>query len=337
MTSSQVGTIKKLLNDPREAVDEMLEGFVEAHADIVSRPSPQVIARATPGLDKVGISIGGGSGHEPAMLGYVGEGLADSAAVGNFFAAPGSDTVLDSIRAADHGHGVLLLYGNYSGDVLNCRLAIKRSTVEGTDVRALFVTDDVASAPLDEASKRRGIAGDIVVFKIAGAAAETGCSLDEVERVARAANQATRSMGVALSGAELPGAAQPTFECGPGEMELGLGVHGEPGVGRVALASADEVGALLTDRIVEDLGGLEGKEILLFVNGLGATTQLELYLVYRSARRRLVERGAVIVESTVGNYITSLQMAGVSVTVTKFDDELRRLWQAPARSVAMVR
>ena len=199
------GTMKKLINNPEDAVDEMLEAFVAAHDDVVALASPRVVVRSAPASTKVGITIGGGSGHEPAMLGYVGVGLADSAAAGNIFSAPGPEVILASIRAADHGQGVVLLYGNYTGDVLNCRLAIQRARAEGIDVRAVFVSDDVASAPAESAAKRRGIAGDIIVFKAAGAAAESGLSLDEVERVARLTNASTRSMGVALSGAELPG------------------------------------------------------------------------------------------------------------------------------------
>lgn len=330
------GTLKKLINDPTDVVDELLEAFVAAHIDIVVLHAPRVVARAVPAEDKVGVSIGGGSGHEPAMIGYVGEGFADSAAAGNIFAAPGPDVILESIRAADHGRGVVLLYGNYSGDVLNCRLAIQRAAAEGIDVRSVYVSDDVASAPPEEAEKRRGIAGDIIVFKAAGAAAETGMSLDDVERIARSANASTYSMGVALSGAELPGAPAPTFECGPDEMEVGLGVHGEPGISREKLGTADEVGTLLAERILEDAECPSGAKVAVLVNGLGATPPVELYLVYRSARRLLEERGIDVVRTYVGEFITSLQMAGLSVTVTKLDGELLSLLDAPARTVRFV-
>jgi dihydroxyacetone kinase len=328
--------MKKLINDPADVVDEMLEAFVSAHSDIVALAHPRVVVRAQSAQDKVGITIGGGSGHEPAMVGYVGLGLADSAAAGNIFASPGPDVILESIRAADHGCGVVLLYGNYSGDVLNCRLAIQRAAAAGIDVRAVFVSDDVASAPPESAEKRRGIAGDIIVFKTAGAAAESGLSIDEVERVARTVNARTRSMGVALSGAELPGAAKPTFECGPDEMEVGLGVHGEPGVSREPLGSAEAVGRLLSARIVDDLACPAGTRVAVLMNGLGATPPLELYLVYRSVRAVLAERGLTIVRTYVGEFITSLQMAGLSVTVAQLDDEVLRLLDAPARSVRLV-
>jgi dihydroxyacetone kinase len=269
------------------------------------------------------------------MVGYVGTGLADTAAAGNIFAAPGPDIILDSIRAADHGQGVVLLYGNYTGDILNCRLAMQRAAAESIDVRAVYVSDDVASAPPEEKAKRRGIAGDIIVFKAAGAAAEAGMPLDAVEAVARHANECTRSMGIALSGAELPGASKPTFQCGPDEMEVGLGVHGEPGISREKVGSADEVGSLLASRILDDGSYPEGARLAVLVNGLGATPPLELYLVYRSARRFLTDRHLEIVRSYVGEFITSLQMAGVSVTVTLLDDELLSLLDAPAISVRL--
>jgi dihydroxyacetone kinase len=328
--------MKKLINDPSDVVDETLEAFVAAHSDIVSLVSPRVVGRAVPATGKVGITIGGGSGHEPAMVGYVGYGLADSAAAGNIFASPGPDVILEAVRAADHGQGVVLLYGNYSGDVLNCRLAIQRAKAEGKDVRAVFISDDVASAPPERAGQRRGVAGDIIVFKAAGAAAELGLSLEDVERVARTANARTRSMSVALSGAELPGASRPTFECGPDEMEVGLGVHGEPGMSREPLGSADQVGRLLARHVVDDLGCQSGARVAVLINGMGATPPLELYLVYRGARALLAERGLTIERTYIGEFITSLQMAGVSVTVTDLDDELLGFLQSPARSAGLV-
>jgi phosphoenolpyruvate---glycerone phosphotransferase subunit DhaK len=330
------GTVKKLINDPAAVVDEMLDAFVSVHHDIVCLAAPRVVARTHRADAKVGMTIGGGSGHEPAMLGYVGFGMADTAAAGNIFAAPSPDIVLESIRHANHGQGVVLVYGNYSGDVLNCKLASQRAAAEGIDVRSVFVSDDVASAPREEIDKRRGIAGDIPVFKATGAAAEAGLALDDVERVARKANAATRSMGVALTGAELPGALQPTFVCGPDEMEIGLGVHGEPGISRQSLLSADEVGRLLAERILEDLEPTRGSRLAVLINGLGATPPVEQYLVYRAVRDVLVERGMTIARSYVGEFITSLQMAGLSVTVVMLDDELLSLLDTPARTVAFV-
>jgi dihydroxyacetone kinase len=334
--SQMRGTVKKLINDPATVVDEMLDAFVSVHHDIVSLRAPRVVARTHPAEAKVGMTIGGGSGHEPAMLGYVGLGMADTAAAGNIFAAPSPDIVLESIRQANHGQGVVLVYGNYSGDVLNCKLASQRAAAEGIDVRSVFVSDDVASAPKEEIDKRRGIAGDIPVFKATGAAAEAGLTLDDVERVARKANAATRSMGVALTGAELPGALQPTFVCGPDEMEIGLGVHGEPGISRQSLLPADEVGRLLAERILDDLEPVGGSQLAVLINGLGATPPVEQYLVYRAVRDLLVERGMTIARSYVGEFITSLQMAGLSVTVVMLDDELLSFLDAPARTAAFV-
>jgi dihydroxyacetone kinase len=330
------GTIKKLINNPVDVVDELLEAFVAAHGDIVSLGAPRVISRAHPAGDKVGVTIGGGSGHEPAMLGYVGVGLADTSTAGNIFAAPSPHIIAQSIRLADHGLGVLLAYGNYMGDVLNCRLAIQAVAAEGIDVRTVFVSDDVASAPSADTHKRRGIAGDIIVFKVAGAAAERGLPLDEVERLTRQANASTRSMGVALSSPELPGAAAPTFESPPGWMEVGLGVHGEAGISREPLGSADDVGRMLTERVLDDGDFPSGSRVSVLINGLGATPPLEQYLVYRAARQLLEERGISVARSYVGEFITSLQMAGLSVTITLLDDELLSLLNDPAKSVRFV-
>jgi dihydroxyacetone kinase len=329
--------MKKLINDPFDAVDEMVEGFVAAHADVVRLVGERAVARHPAPIPKVGLVIGGGSGHEPAFLGYVGAGLADAAALGNIFAAPSPDVCLDAIRAASTGMGVLLSYGNYAGDVLNFGLAAEQAAAEGIDVRTVLVTDDVASAPPDEIQRRRGIAGDVIVFKCAGAMAERGASLDEVERAARAANAATRTMGVALSPCEVPGAGRLSFELGDDEMEIGLGLHGEPGVRRGALMSADETAQVLVDTILADLERTSGHDVALLVNGLGGTAQLDLYILYRAARRALEAAGNTVSRSLVGNFITSLEMGGASVTVTTLDVELAALLDAPARAARFSR
>ena len=324
---------KKLINDPFDAVDEALEGFVAAHADIVAFAEPRVIVRRAPSADKVGLVVGGGSGHEPAFAGYVGAGLADAAACGNIFASPPPNVVLAAIRAANHGRGVLVGYGNYAGDVMNFGLATQLASAEGIEVKEIQVTDDVASAAKSEANKRRGIAGDVIVFKCAGAAAEKGWSLDEVERIAVKANAATRSMGVALSACEVPGSGRPTFELADGEMEIGMGVHGEPGIKRGPLQPADEVARTLVDAIVADIGDRGRGEVALLVNGLGATAYLDQYILYRGARRALEASGLNVVRSYVGEFITSLEMAGASLTVTLLDDELLAFLEAPASTV----
>jgi dihydroxyacetone kinase len=327
------GVLKKIINDPFDAVDEMLDGFVAVNADLVHFAAPRVIARRTvPKIPKVGVVIGGGSGHEPAFIGYIGVGLADAAACGNVFASPPSDVVLDAIHAADMGRGVIMSYGNYAGDVLNFGLAKQFAEAEGIDVREIQVMDDVASAPRAETEKRRGIAGDIYVFKCIGAMAESGASLDEVERVGRKANAATRSMGVALSPCEVPGSGRPTFDLPADMMEIGMGVHGEPGVRRDPLQSADEIAASLVDPILADMDSRTGHEFALMVNGLGATSHLDLYILYRGARRVLEEAGNRIAMSHVGEYITSLEMTGASITVMELDAELRGLLEAPAHT-----
>jgi len=331
------GVLKKLINDPFDAVDEMVEGFVAAHGDLVRLAGERVVARRTAGNAKVGLVIGGGSGHEPAFVGYVGLGLADAAAVGNVFAAPSPDVCLEAIRAASTGRGVLLAYGNYAGDVMNFGIAAERAASEGIETATVLVTDDVASASTDEIDRRRGIAGDVIVFKCAGAMAERGATLDEVARVARAANAATRSMGVALAPCEVPGAGRLSFELPDDEVEIGLGVHGEPGVRRGPLMTADETGSVLVEAILADGSLPPGSEVALLVNGLGATAHLDLYILYRAARRALERRGVSVTRSFVGEYVTSLEMAGASVSTTRLDPELRELLDAPARAARFMR
>lgn len=328
------GTIKKLVNDPANISAELVAAFAEAHPDIVRKVAERVLVRAEQPAAKVGIVTGGGSGHEPAFLGYVGAGCANAVAVGNIFAAPPPDAILASIEHANRGRGVLLIYGNYSGDVMNCRLAVRKAAAAGIDVRQLFVTDDLASAPADELQRRRGIAGDVMVFKLAGAAAEAGASLDEVEAIGRSANARTRTIGVALSSAELPGAPKPIFTTASDAMEVGLGVHGEPGITTQKLGTADEVGTLLAERLLADLECPAGAAVALLVNGLGATPLLEQYLVHRAVRRHLAASGISICRSMVGEFVTSLQMAGLSATLTVLNDELRALLDAPVRTVA---
>jgi dihydroxyacetone kinase len=332
------GVLKKIINDPFDAVDEMLDGFVSANADLVRLATPRVVARREATAEsKVGFVVGGGSGHEPAFAGYVGLGFADAAACGNVFASPPPDVCFEAIHVADMGRGVIMSYGNYAGDVLNFGLAKQLAEAEGIDVREVQVMDDVASAPRAEAEKRRGTAGDIYVFKCIGAMAERGASLDEVERVARKANAATRSMGVALSPCEVPGSGRPTFDLPADMMEIGMGVHGEPGVRRGPLQTADEIADSLVDAILSDMDSRSGHDFALMVNGLGATSHLDLYILYRGARRALGAAGNTIALSHVGEYITSLEMTGASVTVMDLDDELRRLLDAPANTTSYIR
>jgi phosphoenolpyruvate---glycerone phosphotransferase subunit DhaK len=324
------GRYKKLINDPFDAVDEALEGFVAAHAGRIALAEPRVVVKRPAAVDKVGLVVGGGSGHEPAFAGYVGAGMADAAACGNLFASPPPNVVLAAIRAAHMGRGVLMAYGNYAGDVMNFSQAAQLAGVEGIEVREIHVSDDVASAPNSESVKRRGIAGMIIVFKCAGAAAGMGLSLAEVERVAAKANAATRSMGVALSACEVPGAGRPTFELPDDEMEIGMGVHGEPGIRRGPMQPADAVARILVDAILADIDQPGTGDVALLVNGLGATAHLDQHILYRGARRVLESHGMRVVRSYVGEFITSLEMAGASVTVTVLDDELLTMLDAPA-------
>lgn len=329
---------KKLINAPEVVIEEMLEGLVGAFPDLIHRPGPT--GRAIAALDgprpgKVGIVIGGGSGHEPAFALYVGRGLADAAAVGNVFASPGPTQVVDAARAADGGAGVLFLYGNYSGDVMNFDMAAERLAHEGIEARTVLVTDDAASAPPGREGDRRGIAGGFFVFKCAGAAADLGHGLAEVERLARRANANTRSMGVALSPCSLPQTRRPNFDIPAGEMEIGMGIHGEPGIARLPLGTADAVGDRLSAPLLEELGLRAGDAVAVLVNGLGSTSLMELLILHRRLRATLDARGVVIRQSWVGEYVTSLEMAGASITLMKLDPALDRLLAHPCRTPAL--
>ncbi|MBB3950150.1 bifunctional sugar-binding transcriptional regulator/dihydroxyacetone kinase subunit DhaK [Aureimonas jatrophae] len=329
---------KKLLNDPRQAVDEALEGAFAAHRDLIA-PVPRapraVRAVHGPRPGKVGVLIGGGAGHEPAFWGYVGAGLADAAAVGNVFAAPPPAPILAAMRAIDGGAGVLCVYGNFSGDVMNFDMAAEEAAEAGIAVRSVVTTDDVASAPADAIGSRRGVAGNVFVFKVAGAAADRMMSLAECEAVTRRAAARTVSMGVALERGSMPETRRPSFALGPGDMEIGVGVHGEPGVSREALASADAVADLLVDRLFDEMRLRERDRVAVLVNSLGGTPAMELYVVHRRVAQRLRARRVEVVSSLVGPYYTSLDMAGVSLSLIHLDDELADLLAHPCRSAAL--
>ncbi len=325
--------MQKILNDSEPFVDEMLEGILAAHPDQLRRASARAIVRAdAPVANKVGIATGGGSGHLPVFMGYVGRGLIDGAAIGNVFASPSSDDMLDVTRAISAGKGVLYLYGNYGGDRLNFDLAADLAADEGIDVRTILGADDVASAPPDRASTRRGIAGIFFLYKVAGAAAATGASLDEVVAVTERAAAGTRTMGVALSSCTIPAAGVPTFELPAGQMEIGMGIHGEPGVRRGPLESADAIAHELTSAILADLPYTRGDEVGVLVNGLGATPKEELYILYRSVATILRDADIRVHRVWAGDYATSLEMAGASLTLIRLDDELRALLDAPAET-----
>lgn len=331
--------MQKILNDPDRFVDEMLDGLLAAHPDeLRTTGDPRAIVRAdAPIAGKVAIATGGGSGHLPLFLGYVGAGLIDGAAVGNVFASPSADTMLDVTRAIDGGRGVLYLYGNYGGDIMNFDLAAELARDDGIEVATILGADDVASAPKDRADRRRGIAGIFFLYKVAGAAAVAGASLAEVVAVTERAAANLRTMGVALSPCIVPAAGRPTFELPAGEMEIGMGIHGEPGVRRGTLAPADSIAGELVEAIATDLGLAGGDRVAALVNGLGATPKEELYILYRRVHQLLVGRGIGIERVWLGEFATSLEMTGASISLLRLDDELVRLLDAPARSPFWVR
>ncbi|MEK7862750.1 MAG: dihydroxyacetone kinase subunit DhaK [Chloroflexota bacterium] len=326
--------MQKIINRPELFVDEMLEGILLAHPAALKRGGdPRAIVRAdAPVKGKVAIATGGGSGHLPVFMGYVGRGLADGAAIGNVFASPSADQMLEVTRGIHGGAGVLYVYGNYGGDTMNFDLAAELADAEGIKVETVLATDDVASAPKGEERRRRGIAGIFFLYKCAGAMAAAGASLAEVKRVAEKAGVNVRTMGVALSPCIVPAAGRPTFELPHGEMEIGMGIHGEPGVRRGALETADQIAAGLLTPIIADLPYTRGDRVGVLVNGLGATPKEELYILYRRVHQILAEHGIAVHRAWVGEYATSLEMSGASVSLLKLDDELVRLLDAPAAS-----
>ncbi len=324
----------KVFDAPEDFAATALAGFCAAHRDRVAAV-PHGAVRAAPGAkDKVALVVGGGSGHYPAFLGYVGAGLADAAVAGDVFASPATSAVATVARAANRGGGVILGFGNYAGDVLNFGAAARRLQDEGIDARILAVTDDVASAPADQRDKRRGVAGDLLVFKIAGAAAEEGRDIDAVEAVARVANAATVSFGVAFDGCTLPGQTAPLFTVDAGSVALGLGIHGEPGIRTEAmLPAADLAQMLLAPLLAERPEGHDGR-VAVILNGLGSTKYEELFVLWHHIAGRLEAEGLTVVEPEVGEFVTSLDMAGCSLSITWLDDDLERLWRAPADAPA---
>nr|WP_210263381.1 dihydroxyacetone kinase subunit DhaK [Rhizobium sp. SEMIA 4085] len=323
---------KKLINSGANVVDEMLQGVLAAHPDhlYAAEDMPRaIIAKNGPRKGKVGLVIGGGSGHEPTFLGFVGKGLADAAAIGNVFASPPPDPIIACAKAVDGGAGVLFMYGNYAGDVMNFDMAAEMLALDDIEVRTVLTTDDVASAPSDQMHKRRGVAGNVFIFKVAGAACDLLYSLDDVERAARHGNSRTYTMGVALSPCSLPQTLRPNFLIGEDEMEIGMGIHGEPGVARGPLKTADEVTDELMDSILREMNASPGDRVAVLVNSLGSTPMMELYIMMRRVKSRLDDTGLVIHTSLVGNYCTSLEMAGASITVIHLDQELQRLIDHP--------
>lgn len=324
--------MRKIINSPDNFVDEVVEGIICAYGDKLKtlEGDTRVILRNTPVRSKkVGIVTGGGSGHLPVFLGYVGEGMLDGCAVGNVFASPSSNKMFEMIKACDRGSGVLCLYGNYGGDNMNFDMACEMADFEDIKTATVRVKDDVASAPKENADKRRGVAGMVYAFKIAGAAAEHGKSLEEVAAVVQKALDNIRTMGVALSPCIVPQVGKPTFSINDDEIEIGMGIHGEPGIEVRKMITADEITEVVLGKILTDMPLTKGDEVSVMINGLGATPLEELLIVYRAIYKTLESKGIKIYMPHVGEFATSMEMAGLSVTIFKLDSELKTLLREP--------
>jgi phosphoenolpyruvate---glycerone phosphotransferase subunit DhaK len=337
MTTVATQTMKKLLNDPEELVKESLAGLAAAHGDLLRYdPAAQIVVRVdAPVADKVGLVSGGGSGHEPLHGGFVGPGMLDAACPGEVFTSPVPDQMLAATKAVDAGKGVLHIVKNYTGDVMNFKLAAEDAADEGIDVESVLIDDDVAVQDSLYTAGRRGVGATVLAEKIAGAAAERGDDLASVAAAARRVNERARSFGVALSSCTPPAAGKPIFDLPEGEMEAGIGIHGEPGRKRLPLGSAAEIAELMVEAVLTDLEPADGAKVLPFVNGMGGTPQIELYVLYGEVERLLRDAGLVPQPPLVGSYITSLEMAGASLTLLELDDELGTLWDAPVHTPAL--
>lgn len=326
--------MQRFINDPDMVVEDTVRGFVKAHSDIVrlSAENPRVIvARDVPVAGKVGVVTGGGSGHEPAFIGYTGTNMLDAVAVGELFSSPTAKSFHDAIREADGGKGVVVLYGNYAGDNMNVKMAVKLAAKNGIEVATVVANDDVCSAPAAEREKRRGVAGEIFMWKIGGAKAATGASLEEVRATAQKAIDNCRSIGVGLGPCTLPAVGQPNFRIEPGTMEVGIGHHGEPGVRVEALKTAEEVARDMVKIVLDDHDLPEGKEVAVLVSGLGATPLNELYILNDTIESEISARGLKIRKTWVGNYFTSLEMVGATLTIMALDEELAALLDVETR------
>ena len=329
--------MKKLINRAEDVVTEELQGIAAAHGDLVRvNLDPKYVVRADAPIEgKVALVSGGGSGHEPMHGGFVGMGMLDAACPGEVFTSPTPDQMFEATRAVDGGAGVLHIVKNYTGDVMNFDMAAELARGEGIEVESVVIDDDVAVQDSLYTAGRRGVGVTVLLEKIVGAAAEEGRSLAEVTEIANRVNAEGRSMGMALTSCIVPAAGEPTFQLGDQEMEIGIGIHGEPGRERLPLEPADRITERLATAIVDDLPFREGDQVLAFVNGMGGTPVIELYIVFRSLKRFLDGRGITIARNLIGPYITSLEMAGTSITLLRLDDELTRLWDAPVDTPAL--
>ncbi|MEQ2529467.1 dihydroxyacetone kinase subunit DhaK [Bacillaceae bacterium CLA-AA-H227] len=330
--------MKKIINDPNVVVQDMLKGLVAAYPNSLKQvPNTTVIVRKdAPITGKVGLVSGGGSGHEPAHAGYVGQGMLDAAVCGEVFTSPTPDQVYEAIKAVNGGAGVFLVIKNYTGDVMNFEMATELAQADGIEVEQVIVNDDVAVEDSSFTTGRRGIAGTIFVHKIAGAKAQAGGSLQEVKAIAEKVVANVRSMGMALSPCTVPAAGKPSFELAENEMEVGMGIHGEPGTERKAIATADDIATELTQKVLDDMALNRDDEVAVMVNGLGSTPEMELYIVNGKVNEILKEKGIHIHKTFVGEYMTSLEMAGCSVTLLKLDEELKELLDAESKAPAFL-
>ncbi len=319
--------MKKIINNADNFVEESISGLVKSYPEIYkySSETNKVLMRSVKGNNKVGLVSGGGSGHLPLFTGYIGKGLLDSCAIGNVFASPSVDEISTAIKSANSEKGVLCIYGNYGGDVMNFDMASEMLEMEDIKVESIVVADDVASASKEEKEKRRGVTGMLYVFKITGAIAESGADFDEVKRVAVKTNENIRTMGIALTPTILPQAGKPTFEIGDDEMEIGMGIHGEPGIRRGKLKTANEITEELSEKLLSDIDLNKGDKVSILINSLGATPHEELFIVADKFNDILNDNGIINSKSYVGRYATSMEMAGMSITILKLDDELEKL------------
>lgn len=329
--------MQRIINDPNQVVEDMLRGFVKGHPKLVrATDNPRVLKSAfAPVPGKVGIVTGGGSGHKPAFIGYLGRNMVDAVAAGEIFTSPSAQAFFDAFRAADGGAGVACLFGNYAGDKMNVKLAQKMAEKAGIRVDTVIANDDVPSAPKTEREKRRGVAGEVLMWKVGGAKAATGAALEEVIAAAQKAIDNTRSVGVGLTPCTIPAVGKPNFSIEPGMMEVGIGHHGEPGVEVTALKPADEIARMMMDIILPDLPFVSGDEVVVLISGLGATPVMELYILYSKVADMLQDAGISVYRPYVGNYFTSLEMMGATVTVMKLDDELKMLIDMEAESMGL--
>ena len=328
--------MQRILNDPDHIVEEMLEGFWKSNPHIgAPTENPRVVRAVEPPQDRVGIVTGGGSGHKPAFVGYVGKNMVDAVAVGEIFSSPTAAAFLDAFRAANAGKGVACLYGNYSGDNMNVKMAARMAKKEGIEIKTVVANDDVPSAPKDQREKRRGVAGEIFMWKIGGAKAASGASLDEVIAAAQKAIDNTRSVGIGLTPCTLPAVGHPNFQIEEGTMEVGIGHHGEKGIDVLPIESAAQMAKRMCDIVLPDLPFQAGDEVAVLVSGLGATPVMELYVLYNEIDKLLAERGIKVYRSYVGNYFTSLEMSGATCSAMKLDDELKPLLDMPVETMGL--